>query len=255
MQLQKVFTRSYADYLQRHISIEAYQQQEFSYDHSKVRPLANIYQAEGLLDELDPEDDFVSAIKLYEAYKMVTPLLATMPDLWIYLAHVDLFPYMQQRRAEVMNPDCDPNYIVRHWFKNEVSVLRMTLPGFWWSVHLSIDVERSNPYELTEILFKNQELRTTSFGPLPLIRHKEAMKGILEFFKENPELIKEGSGVNMRARYIQKLFKNLGEYKNLAYMDKNFFKTELYKRIETLSRTFSKDDIVTDKTLFSDTIR
>ena len=179
MELQKVFKKSYMEDLRRNIQISDYQGETFPFDPSKVKALANVYKPAGLLDRLDPDDDFTTAVELYKAYDTVTPLLASLPDLWVYLAHVDLFPYVQQRHSDVLKDDVTEKYIVNHWFENDVSVFRMALPSAWWSVYLSVDNERENPFELTEILFKNQELRTNSFGPLSLIRHREAMKGIL----------------------------------------------------------------------------
>lgn len=248
MELQKIFLRSYSDQLRKHIELSNYRLDEFPYDKTRTKSLANIYKPVGLLDKMNPDDDFKSALELYKAYNTLTPLIASLPDLWIYLAHVDLFSYMQKRRSDVMREDVEKDYIIRHWFKNDVSIFRMTLPGFWWSVHLSVDMERDNPYELTEILFKNQELRTSSFGELPLIRHKEAMKGVLEFLKEHPELLEDG--FNMRARFIQKLFNNIGGYKKLVYMDKYFFKTELEKRLQIISQKFSREEIQNNKALY-----
>lgn len=149
--------------LRRNIQISDYQGETFPFDPSKVKALANVYKPEGLLDRLDPDDDFTTAVELYKAYDTVTPLLASLPDLWVYLAHVDLFPYVQQRHSDVLKDDVTEKYIVSHWFENDVSVFRMALPSAWWSVYLSVDNERENPFELTEILFKNQELRTNSF--------------------------------------------------------------------------------------------
>lgn len=96
MELQKVFKKSYMEELRRNIHVSDYQGESFPYDPSKVKSLANVYKPEGLLDRLDPEDDFTSAVELYKAFSTVTPLLASLPDLWVYLAHVDLFPYVQK---------------------------------------------------------------------------------------------------------------------------------------------------------------
>lgn len=248
MELQRVFKHSYMEDLRRHIHIADYQQEQFPYDETKTKHLANVYHPEGLLDKMDPDDDYKSAVALFEAYKNLTPLVASLPDLWVYLTHVDLFPYMQKRYPDVLGEKVNEDYIVQHWFKNAVSVFRMGIPGLWWSVKLSIDEEREDPYELTKILFKNQELRTNSFGPLALIRHKPAMQGILEFLKEHPELL--GEGMNMRAVYIRKLFNNIGGYKPLAYMDKQFFKSVLERRLESISEKHSREELQTNKRLF-----
>lgn len=252
MELQKVFKQSYREELRRNIHISDYQGETFPYDPSKVKSLANVYKPEGLLERLDPEDDFTSAIEIYKAYSTITPLLASLPDLWVYLAHVDLFSYVQKRHSDVMNDDVTEKYIVNHWFENEVSLFRMAIPSGWWSVYLSIDESRENPYELTEIFFKNQELRTNSFGPLRLIRHKEAMKGILEFLKEHPYLLEDG--MNMRAQYIRKLFSFIGGTKRLEFMGKDYFKNELEKRLDIISRKFTREEIQNNNELFNDTI-
>ena len=249
MELQKVYKRSYMDELRKNIHISDYQSEAFPYEPSKVKPLANIYKLEGLLDRLDPNDDFTSAKEIYQAYENVSPLLASLPDLWVYLGHVDLFPYLQQRHSDVFNEDVTEDYIIDHWFKNKVSVFRMALPSAWWSVYLSIDKTRANPYELTEILFKNQELRTNSFGPLTLIRHREGMIGILEFLKEHPELLVDG--MNMRAQYIRKLFNMIGGTKRLEFLNREFFKAELIKRYDVLSRKFTREEIQNNNELFN----
>ena len=250
MELQKVFKHSYMDELRKNIHISDYQGDSFPYDPSKVKALANVYKPEGLLERLDPEDDFTSAIEIFKAYDSVTPLLASLPDLWVYLAHVDLFPYVQKRYSDVFKTDITEEYIVDHWFKNKVSLFRMVLPSAWWSVYLSVDNSRNNPYELTEILFRNQELRTNSLGPLTLIRHKEAMKGILEFLLEHQELLSDG--MNMRAQYIRKLFNFIGGTKRLEFLPKEYFKSELEKRIHILSRKFTRDEIQNNNELFNE---
>lgn len=250
MELQKVFKRSYMDELRKNIHISDYQGESFPYEPSKVKTLANVYKPDGLLERLDPDDDFASAIEIYLAYENITPLLASMPDLWVYLSHVDLFPYVQKRHSDVFKEDITIDYIVDHWFKNKVSIFRMALPSAWWSVYLSIDRERENPYELTEILFKNQELRTNSFGPLTLIRHREAMIGILEFLKEHPELLYDG--MNMRAQFIRKLFNLIGGYKRLECMNRDFFKRELEKRLDVISRKLTREEIQNNPNLFNE---
>jgi hypothetical protein len=240
------------EYLSKHICVENYKLDMFPYDLSQLKCLANIYEPDGLIDKLDPEDDFKSGVAIYEAYKNVTPLLASLPDLWVYLAHADLFSYVQHRHKDVLSDDASKEYIYNHWFKNNVSLLRMALPGGWWSVHLSVDYNRKDPYELTKVLYSNQELRTNSFGPLTLIRHREAMIGVLEFLLEHPEMLEDG--MNMRAQYIRKLFSFIGVMKRLEYMDRNFFKSELEKRKNVLSRKLTREEILNNNELFNDII-
>ena len=138
MELQKVFTHSYMEKLRRNIHISDYQQESFPYDATQVKKLANIYQPQGLLDQMDATDDYKSAVALYKAYSDLTPLVASLPDLWVYLAHVDLFSYVQKRWSKITTKEIDEQYILNHWHENQY-FLRTTFAGFWWHVYLTYD--------------------------------------------------------------------------------------------------------------------
>lgn len=58
MELQKVFKHSYMDELRKNIHVSDYQGEVFLYEPSKVKPLANVYKPEGLIERLDPEGGF-----------------------------------------------------------------------------------------------------------------------------------------------------------------------------------------------------
>lgn len=240
MELQRVFKHSYMDFLRRHIHIEDYQQEQFPYDESKTKHLANIYHPEGLLDKMDPSDDFKSAVALFEAYKNLTPLVASLPDLWVYLTHVDLFTYVQKRWPKVMEEDVDEKYILNHWHENNY-FMRTTFAGLWWHTYLTYDEGRENPYELTEILFKNQDFRILRFGELNLIRHRPAMQGILEYLLDNPEVMDNAFAA--RGQYISRYFNMIGGTKELAFMDKDYFKKVLEHIKPSLMSITSIDDV------------
>lgn len=247
MSLQKVFKKGYMEQLRNNIDYHNYLKDEFDYDKNQEIKLFGIEHPESLLDRMDPSrtGDFNSAIALYEAYPNLSPLLAQKDDLWVYLAHVDLYKYVKQRWPITFDDGIEiqsiNNHIADHWFKNRNNhFLRGTFSGLWWDVYLTIDEERKDKYELTRKLMSNQELRTTSFGELPLIRHREAMIGVLEFLVEHPEM---ENGMNAKARYIQKLFNTIGGYKVLAYMRRDFFKSELEKRYDSLMNVHDAQDL------------
>lgn len=244
MELQKVFKRSYMDELRKNIHISDYQGDYFPYEPSRVKSLANVYKPEGLLERLDPDDDFVSAKEFYEAYKSLTPLVASLPDLWVYLAHVDLFPYVQMRWPKVFEEDIDEQYILNHWHENS-HFMRTTFAGLWWHIYLSYDSSRENPYELSEILFRSQDFRTLRFGELGLIRHRPAMIGVLEFLKENEYLMK--SAFDAKGQYISRYFNMLGGIKPLSFMDKQYFKDVLSKIKPQLEQISSIHDVQNKK--------
>lgn len=227
MQLQKTFRESYMktlrDAVKSEVAIPLYGAETFEVDQTQVKRLANIYTPEDLAEKLDGvwNDDYKSAIAVYEAYQNISPLLASNEAFWAYLTHVDLFSYTQKRWPEVKNASCSANYILDHWFIGENGVLRNAIGSLWWSVYNTIDVKRTNKYELTEILFQNYSLRVTYFGSYILIRHKEAMIGILSFLKDNPEIT--NNSFENRGRFISKYFNRLGAVKQLAYLKQDFF--------------------------------
>lgn len=227
MQLQKTFKEGYMktlrDAVKSEVAIPLYGYDIFEVDATHVKRLANVYAPEGLAEKLDMiwENDLQSAIAIFEAYENISPLLASNEAFWAYLTHVDLFSYAQKRWPKVKEPDCSANYILDHWFMGENGLLRNAVASMWWSVYNTIDETRENKYELTEVLFKNYSLRVVHFGSYMLIRHREAMIGILSFLKDNPVIM--ANAFEYRGRFISKYFNRLGAVKQLAYMKRDFF--------------------------------
>ena len=227
MQLQKTFKESYMktlrDAVKSGVAIPLYKADSFEVDTTQVKRLANVYAPDGLAEKLDKigENEFKSAIAIYEAYINISPLLASNEAFWAYLTHVDLFSFAQKRWPKVKENDCSSEYIIDHWFIGSNGLLRNAVASMWWSVYNTVDEERENKYELTEILFKNYTLRVITFGSYSLIRHREAMIGILSFLKDNPEVM--NAAFEVRGRFISKYFNRLGAVKQLAYMKRDFF--------------------------------
>ena len=107
MELQRIFKNPYLKQLRDNIIVDDYRKEEFPYDDTQTKALANVYKPEGLLEKLDPTDDFKTAKALYEAYKDVSPLVASLPNLWVYLTHVDLFQYVQKRWPKIYEKEVD----------------------------------------------------------------------------------------------------------------------------------------------------
>lgn len=236
MALQRVFKKSYIDELRNNIKVDDYLQESFPYDESRCAKLYGIEHPEGLLEKLDPtpDGDLRSAIAIYEAYKGLSPLLAQQDDLWVYLTHVDLFDYVKKRWPIMLEDDLDKvrNYIGNHWFRNSKHLFRTSFAGLWWQVWLTKDDERENPYELTEVYFKCGQDWHQKFGELELIRIREAMIGILQFLKDNPEI--NAKNFVARGRQISMLFNLQGAYKQFAFLDRHYFYNELTLRKEKI---------------------
>lgn len=233
---QGIFRERYVNELKKKVQlgeiVSFYMDKKFVYDKNEVLPVQNIDNPKDLLSSLDVKNDCKTAIAIYEAYENLEPIQASDERLWTYLAHVDLYPYMIERWPEVYNREStNPSkYILDHWFLNssaQSNLLRHALSGLWWSVYLSIDDERENKYELTEILFRQLDFPTRTLGTYKLGRHKEAVLGILEFIQENEELFK--TKFENKTRFVTKHLNVIGGVKPLSYFKRDFFKSELGK--------------------------
>lgn len=242
MALQKVFTQAYTEELRTHIDPSNYLGDEFTYDTSQVKTLMHVSHPESLAEYMveHVDSDFECAVALYEAYKGISPVFAQEERLWVYLSHVDLYPYLKKRWPLPEDETKLPNYIRDHWFKAPYSVVRSALMGMWWSVYLSLDPDREDPYELTRILFSNYSLRVVYFGASRLFQYREAALGILQFFKENPEIM---DFMEARVRAISRYFSLLGGVKHLYFMDRNYFLNECNHIKPGLLTIFTREQV------------
>ena len=255
MRLQKTFKESYMKTLRDNVksgdAIHLYKTGDFNIDQRFVRNLANVYTPNGLIEKLNEtfDDDLKSAIVIYEAYKDISPLLASNEAFWAYLTHVDLFPYAQKRWPLVLDNDCSSGYIIDHWFLGSQGLLRNAIASLWWSVHNTIDETRQNKYELTEILFINYTLRVITFGSYPLIRHREAMIGILSFLKDNPEITK--NAFENRGQFLLKYFNRIGAVKQLAYLKRDYFYNTCEKIKDKILKVTKREQLA-DESLYTE---
>lgn len=178
------------------------------------------------------------AIMLYEAFPDLTPLMASYAPFWLYLAHVELVSYMRARWNNVFvnrnGKENDQNaqikYIIDYWYPELGDTTRTWLPNLWWSIYLTVD--ESNPrdkYELTRILFKQEDLRTRTLGTYTLFRHKPATVATLSFIASHMDSTFKHDFQN-KCRYTMKYLNYLGGCRLLSYLDEDFFTEMLNKK-------------------------
>lgn len=243
-QLQHTFKSSYVarlkDELRSGASLEKYGMPEFEFDRAQVKSLANVYHPDSLLEKMQSADsDFGAAKALYEAYKGISPLLASSEPFWVYLAHTELFPYCQQRWPGVLDGTAAENYVLDHWFFSGNGMMRNALANLWWSAYFSYDDTREDPYELTEVLFKNSSFRIVWFNVF--LRLKQGLLGVLGFLKDNPELL--GPGFEIKGRYIAQYINRLGGVRQLAYLPREFFYDEMTRIKDDIALIESEADL------------
>jgi hypothetical protein len=239
MAKQMIFKDKYVSKLKDGIDIDRYKSSEFVYDHKQVLMLPNVEATSDFANQLRPDNDFETAVTIFETLKNLEPIQASDERLWTYLSHVDLYPYMQKRWSAVYDGKAKDgkDYISDHWFlasSAHGSLMCHAIAGLWWAVYLSVDDTRGadKKYDLTKILFRQLDFPTRTLGTYKLGRHKEAVIGILEFIEENNDLFK--SGFESKTRFITKHLNIVGGVKPLAYYDRSFFKGELEKIKETI---------------------
>lgn len=245
MALQTILKKSYIekvfDEVDACIGLNRFKEDRFPFEEEYLLVTPQVNHPEGLLSQLEPstEGDFKSAVSIYNAYNKLTPLQAYNSQFWDSLSLTDLFPYMQIRWGikEIDNDDKLKKTILNHFAVKTRGIMRHGLGGLWWLVHLTVDNERDNRYELTEMLFRNYTLRYIRFGVGKVIQHKEAAIGILQYIKDNEKYITSMENV---ANGLTSYFNKLGAVKQLTFLNRDFFYKEMDEHIYEFMNTPSK---------------
>lgn len=247
---QKLFRTKYVDQLidqvNRGINLESFYGSHFNFDKSQVLSVPRIFQPNGLLYKMKPDDNCSSGIALFEAFPNISALQAADNRLWIYLSIADLFPYVRKKWAPQLPSADDPDRIGKmisniriHWFGLQkdsytFSPMRHALANLWWSVYISVDIKAKtldDKYKYTRLLFKNETFRTrTATGFLG--RNREALYGILDFTEQCPELF--GGKKEIAFIEITKFLNYLGGGIQLSFMKRDFFLSQLLKSKDIL---------------------
>lgn len=170
--------------------------------------------------------DFECAKILYENLKL-TPSQAGNADFWNYLHHFDMYKYIHKRWKNQGNLQ---THIRRHWLMNLTSqkhLINFPLTTLWWSIHLTIDEQREDKYELSKVYFSNNRFRTVSLGGMSFVRHKPAIISVLEFMKRHKEELTKNLTYTDLGDEISKFVNLLGGTKPLSFFDKNWFTNKL----------------------------
>lgn len=239
MEQQRIFRKRIMDQLISGIksgdAIHLFRNNEFQIDDKNTLIMPHIERPLGLIGKMNPnrEDDFQSAVALFEAYSKLTPLEAAEPRFWNYLALTDLYPYLRERWPNVYKRESGTNeagYILDHFLMQDKSsdLIRVHLSGLWWSVYLSID--KTNPedkYHLTKVMFWNQTLRTRTMGNYLLARKRELALGFLDYCQERG---KENFGnFEKEHQELTEYLNQFGGAKTLAFYSRDDIKSLLKK--------------------------
>ncbi len=108
----------------------------------------------------DSECEF--AIQVFEGLKELTPYQATNFSMWTLLSHKDLYSFVTKRwkiEDDTFNSAVQTKIKDRYICgKSRRGLLRHSIARLWWGVYLSFDENRKDKYELTKLLFSDEDL-------------------------------------------------------------------------------------------------
>ena len=148
-------------------------------------------------------DDCMCAISLYIALSNLTPSQASNPFLWTYLSHTEGWEYMQKRWPIDENTK---SRIKNRYFVSSANsrrnVFRNGLSRLWWGVYISIDENAKDKYNLTKLLFSDEDLfvslverdfsmcKNVTIGILRYLLHYKEKNGNILSTEKRRELMK-----------------------------------------------------------------
>lgn len=133
-----------------------------------------------------PKDDLENTRIVYNALRKLSPVQAMDERLWAYLTHATWWEYMTKRWE---NPN--ENQIRSRFFLKNRGISGLVLNGIsrlWWFGHLTFDPSLDDPYSLTKVLLKSQDIQTgllqRTFG-----RSADVRRGALKFLDTHWSMI------------------------------------------------------------------
>ena len=238
---QFIFQKDYVTELKNAVmkkeAISAYEQHGFTYNQDAAYSI-NLNRDDSLLESMmkyaTPEHDYDAAITIYEAFPNLNREQACYEPFWVYLSHVDLYPYMIKRFCNGKKPNLAD--IKNHWW--HPSLMRRGLSNLWWSVQQTIDEKNeTDKYHYTKYCFQRIDFRQRRLGSSALFRHKEAVIGILKYLEKNVIEYFEG-----RANFIMMYFNKQATLKQLASCDRDYFYNELCGISEEINKVRDRTD-------------
>lgn len=227
--LQRTFSKEYTSILRQRVKqgkIENYLQGNFPVEEENN----HVYRLQQQMHHnviLDPEKtDFENAKLFFDAYKDLSPMIASEEAFWTYLAHVEYFEYVKARWK--IGENTSPESITDHFFVTSmIKVARNGLARLWWPMYMTYDEENtSDPYHLSKILYRYTDTMQM-LSESSLFSCRNLIHAILHFFEINTDIPKE-SWLQIN-RYIIRYYNSVGGVRKLIYLDEKYFEAELQR--------------------------
>lgn len=135
------------------------------FDDTDWRLPASLHPGELELVPVNETGDLENTKRIYTALMDLTVTQAVDERLWTYLTHVTFWEYMRIRwpleksdGEERANPT---NYVLEHYFftsNRNRALVRNGISRLWWFGYTTYDDSRKDPFELTAVLLRTQDL-------------------------------------------------------------------------------------------------
>jgi hypothetical protein len=157
------------------------------------------------------ENDFDNAVILHQSLPNLNRLQAQDHRLWVRFSHVELWEYMRRRwPIEGYDNDKRKGRILERYFVSNSSsraLMRQGISRLWWGAFLTYDESRTDPYELTRVLFSKLDIAQTflerSLGRAPKILHS-----VLQYILDNQDSLDGNTGrdkIRNCAKYLNQV--------------------------------------------------
>lgn len=244
MSNQRIFTKDFVDILSNSIdeNMDRYKDpnfdwMEYAQDKNGLHTVP-IEVPDDLCDRMlatvPPSDarnkaiyDFEAAKILFEAFPELSPLQVAQREIWVFLSHCVLMPYVRKRWEKIdEEEDVSPNYINEHWLYGQ-GVVRNWLHGLYWSVYATVvrgdSEEQKFDYTLTQRLFTHQNIRSRGVAAAPfLMSNRAPLQGLMNFVSAHESDI-FNKYVEYRMDACVQLLNNAGGVVDLTVWDQDDF--------------------------------
>lgn len=160
----------------------------------------------------DASHDAENAQRIFDWLRHISPAVAMELRLWAHLTHCVFPEYMCARW-----PPKDANIVRRRYLFEGNSFAALSRNGIsrlWWAAYLTRDEKRTNPFELTDVLFLRQDIQVAILERA-MGKCRGVRVSLLEFIRDNRQQLSE----QKFGRRIQILARELNLLGGVALLD------------------------------------
>jgi len=138
----------------------------------------------------EPKSDAEASQLIFQWLGKLTPVQAADERLWVLFTHRTFSAYVHKRWRKGLERATQPEaLIIDRWFFRGTGVatfVRNGISRLWWFGHLTYDNQRTNPFELTDVLLSLQDIQV-AFLERSLGRCKPLLRVVLETIQKNQD--------------------------------------------------------------------